>query len=195
MVRVVAKYDNIMPFIHLPVQSGNDDILKLMGRQYTIAEYQVLFEKLKSTKKDVSFSTDIIVGFPNETKEQFQDTLDLVKYAEFDNAFTFVYSPRSGTPAAKFDDNISLEVKKERLQELNNLVNSYMLKNNKKWEDKVVDVLVDGTSKKDINTLSGYTPQNKLVNFAGSKDLIGKIVKVKVIEAKSFSLNGVLCNE
>ena len=192
MIEVVAKYDNIMPFIHLPVQSGDNDILKIMNRHYTVEEYKKLYDKIKEAKPDVSFSTDIIVGFPNESREQFEKTLELVKYCQFDNAFTFIYSPRLGTPAAKMVDNISIEEKQQRLQELNELVNKYMFEKNKRFENTIVEVLVDGPSKKDSNILSGYTKHNKLVNFNGKKSLIGQRVSVKIKEVKTWSLQGEL---
>ena len=192
MIEVIAKYDNIMPFIHLPVQSGNNDILKIMNRQYKIEQYKQLYDKIKASKDNVSFSTDIIVGFPNETDEQFQDTLKLAEYCQFDNAFTFVYSAREGTPAARMKDNVALEIKKARLQELNVIVNKYMSLQNKRFENEIVEVLVDGLSKKNDQTLSGYTPHNKLVNFKGSNQLIGQIVKVRITEAKTWSLQGEL---
>ena len=132
MIDIIAKYPNIMPSIHLPVQSGNTDILKLMGRRYTKDDYLTLFNKLKTKIKDVSISTDIIVGFPNETEEQFQDTLDLVNECKFDLAYTFIYSKRVGTPAAQMKDNITLEEKEQRLYKLNDLINKYALENNKK---------------------------------------------------------------
>ena len=189
MIDVIANYENVMPSIHLPLQSGNKDILKLMGRRYTKEEYLELFNKLKSKIKDVSITTDIIVGFPNETKEQFLDTLDVVNKCKFDLAFTFIYSKRDGTPAARMDDKIPLDEKEERLQELNNLINKYGLENNKRYENKIVKVLVEGISSKD-SKLMGYTETNKLVNFTGPKDIIGKIVNVKITEAKTWSLDG-----
>lgn len=192
MIDVIAKYENIMPFIHLPVQAGNNDILKLMGRQYTIEQYKTLIDKLKQAKPDASFSTDIIVGFPNETEAQFQETLAIVEYVQFDNAYTFVYSPRSGTPAARMDDNIELEVKKERLQRLNVAVNKGMSSRSSRFLNQTVKVLVEGPSKKNSDILSGYTEHSKLVNFKGDENLIGKIINVKVTGAKTFSLDGEL---
>lgn len=190
MIAIIAKYDNIMPFIHLPVQSGNNDILKIMNRQYTVEEYIELYNKIKKSKENVSFSTDIIVGFPNETDEQFQETLKLAEYCQYDNAFTFVYSPRAGTPAAKMKDNVPLKVKQERLQKLNKVVNKYMQQQNERFASEIVEVLVDGPSKKNPDVLSGYTPHNKLVNFVGERSLIGSIVKVKIVEVKTWSLRG-----
>lgn len=192
MIEVIAKHDNIMPFIHLPVQSGSNEVLKIMNRQYTKEQYLALYDKIKASKENVSFSTDIIVGFPNETEEQFQDTLALVEHCKFDNAFTFVYSPRVGTPAAKMIDNVELKVKQERLQRLNKLVNKYMSINSLKYDNKIVDVLVEGFSKKDDTMLAGYTPQSKLINFKGDSTLIGQIVKVRVKQAKTWSLEGEL---
>lgn len=188
MIEVIAKYENIMPSIHLPVQSGNTEVLKKMGRRYTKEEYLTLFNKLKQKIKNVSISTDIIVGFPNETKEQFEDTLDLVNKCKYDLAYTFIFSPRVGTPAEKMEDNISKEEKEQRLYKLNELVNKYALENNKKLENKTVKVLIEGENEK--GSLMGYTETNKLVNVKGPKEIIGKIVKVKINEAKTWSLNG-----
>ena len=130
MIDVIAKYDNIMPFIHLPVQSGDSDILKIMGRRYTREQYLTLFHKIEERIPNCAISTDIIVGFPNESEEQFQNTLSLVDECKFDNAFTFIYSPREGTPAARMEDNIPMEVKQRRLQELNEKWNHYAKEKN-----------------------------------------------------------------
>ena len=189
MIETIAKYKNIMPSIHLPVQSGNNEILKLMGRRYTKEEYLTLFNKIKEKIPNVSITTDIIVGFPNETEEQFNDTLDLVNKCKFDLAFTFIFSKRVGTPAEKMQDNISLEEKEERLYKLNELINKYALENNKKLLNKTVKVLVEGPSDKN-DMLMGYTDTNKLVNIKGPKEIIGKIVEVKIIQIKTWSLDG-----
>ena len=190
MIDIIAKYDNIMPYIHLPLQSGSSRILKLMGRRYTKEEYLKLFDKMKVTIPNVAISTDIIVGFPGETDKDFQDTLDVVNYCKYDNAYTFIFSPRIGTPAAKMEDNTPLKVKEERLAKLNELVNKYSLEHNKELLNKEVLVLIEGISAKDATKLYGYTDTMKLVNVEGSKDLIGKIVKVLITDAKSFSLDG-----
>ena len=190
MIDVIAKYPNIMPYIHLPLQSGSNRILKLMGRRYTKEEYLKLFDQIKEKVPNVAVSTDIIVGFPGETKEDFQDTLDVVNYCQYDNAYTFIFSPRVGTPAAKMEDNTSLEEKEERLAKLNELVNKYSLEHNESLLNKVVPVLIEGVSSKDSSKLYGYTDTMKLVNVEGGKDLIGKIVNVLITEAKSFSLDG-----
>ncbi len=188
MIEVIKKYDNIMPSIHLPVQSGSSKVLRLMGRRYTSEEYITLFDKLK-TIPNVSISTDIIVGFPSEEEEDFEETLKLVNYCKFDNAYTFIFSPRVGTPAAKLEDKTTLEEKEKRLYKLNETVNKYFLESNKKMIGKTVDVLVDGLSEKD-GMLCGYTDTNKLINFTGNKESIGKIVKVLVTDAKTWSLDG-----
>ena len=189
MIDIIAKYPNIMPSIHLPVQSGNTDILKLMGRRYTREEYLTLFNKLKNKIKNVSISTDIIVGFPNETKEQFEDTIDLVNKCKFDLAYTFIFSKRVGTPAEKMKDEITLEEKEQRLYKLNDLINKYALENNKKLENQTVKVLVEAPSDKE-GYLMGYTDTNKLVNLKGPETILGQIVNVKINEAKTWSLNG-----
>jgi len=191
MIEVIGKYPNIMPAIHLPVQSGSSRILKLMGRRYTKEEYLTLFNKIKEKVPNVSISTDIIVGFPNESEEDFLDTLELAEFCKFDNAFTFIYSPRENTAAARLEDKVSLEEKEERLQRLNAVVNKYFLENNLKLVDTVVPVLVEGVSDKK-GMLFGYTDTNKLINFEGSSSLVGTIVNVKVTSAKTWSLDGEL---
>ena len=178
-----------MPYIHLPLQSGSSKILKLMGRRYTKESYLELFDKMKKKIPNVSISTDIIVGFPGETEEDFKETLEVVNYCKYDNAFTFIYSPRENTPAAKLKDDVSLEEKERRLYELNDTVNKYFLENNKKLEGKIVDVLVEGLSEKKKDNYYGYTFNNKLINFTGNAK-IGDIVKVKVTSAKTWSLDG-----
>ena len=192
MIEVIKKYSNIMKYIHLPIQSGSNKILKLMGRRYTKEDYKILFDKLKKID-GVSITTDIIVGFPGETNEDFLETLDMVNYCKYDGAFTFIYSPRVGTPAAKMfeKDSTKLEEKEERLYQLNELINSYSNQSNQKMLNNEYKVLVEGESNKK-GMLFGYTETNKLVNFKGKKELIGKIVIVKINEAKSFSLDGEL---
>jgi tRNA-2-methylthio-N6-dimethylallyladenosine synthase len=195
MIDVIAKYKNIMPYIHLPIQSGSNEILKRMNRRYTKEEYLELFNKMKKKINNVSITTDIIVGFPGETDKDFQETLDVVRKCEFDGAYTFIFSPREGTPAAKMKDNISLKEKEKRLHELNEVVNYYANKSNQKLLNKTLDVLVTGVSDKDNNKLCGYTEGMKLVNISGPKDIIGSIVKIKITDAKSFSLDGEYVDE
>lgn len=190
LIDVFKNHSNVMPYVHLPLQSGNTDILKLMGRRHTKEEYIELFDKIKSSIPNVAISTDIIVGFPNETDEQFADTIDVVNHCKFDTAFTFIYSRRAGTPAAKMDDNVSEEVKKERLHELNKYINKYADENNQSYVGKTVKVLVDGPSKKNANILSGYCEQNKIVLFEGESSDVGKIVEIKIDRANTWSLYG-----
>lgn len=190
MINVIAKYENIMPYIHLPLQSGSSKILKLMGRRYTKEEYITLYNKIKEKIPGVSITTDIIVGFPNETDEDFKETLDVVNKCKFDGAFTFIYSPREGTPAAKIKDSIPLEAKESRLHELNELINYYSLEHNRNYIGKIEEVLVLGPSEKGENKVYGYTKTMKLVNIDGAKEDIGKLIKVHITDAKSFSLDG-----
>ncbi|NEX77731.1 tRNA (N6-isopentenyl adenosine(37)-C2)-methylthiotransferase MiaB [Bacillus thermocopriae] len=195
LIEVLAKGGNLMNHIHLPVQSGSTEVLKIMARKYTREQYLELVRKIKAAIPDVALTTDIIVGYPNETEEQFEETLSLYREVGFESAYTFIYSPREGTPAAKMEDNVPMEVKKERLQRLNNLVNELSAKAMKKYEGQIVEVLVDGESKNNSDVLAGYTTKNKLVNFTGPKSAIGKIVKVKITEAKTWSLNGEMVEE
>ena len=194
MIETIAKYDNIMPYIHLPIQSGSDRILKQMNRRYTKEEYITLFNKIKEMIPNASISTDIIVGFPNETDEDFQETLDIVNLLKFDLAYTFIYSPREGTPASKIKDNISLATKKKRLAELNKLVNKYALLNNQKYKDKIVEVLIEAPSDKNGKYM-GYTDTMKLVNVDCDSKYLGKIVKVKIESIKTWSMDGVVVND
>ena len=189
MIEVIAKYPNIMPSIHLPVQSGSDRILKLMGRRYTKEKYLTLFHKMKEMIPNCAISTDIIVGFPGETEEDFEETLNLVLECKYDNAYTFIYSPRVGTPAAKLLDNITKEEKEQRLYKLNDIVNTYFKDNNEKLVGSKVPVLVEGISDKK-NEYFGYSDTNKLVNFTGDDVKIGSIVNVEITEAKTWSLDG-----
>lgn len=190
MIDIIAKYDNIMPYIHLPLQSGSDNILKLMGRRYTKKEYLELFHKIKNKIPGVSITTDIIVGFPNETDSDFLETMKVVDECKFDSAFTFIYSPREGTPAALIKDNIDIDTKNKRLQLLNNKINEYSLINNKKYLNKQVKVLVIEESSKGSGMVAGYTETMKLVNIKGTKEDIGSIIDVLITDAKSFSLDG-----
>ena len=194
MIDIIAKYDNIMPYIHLPIQSGSDNILKKMNRRYTIEEYKKLFYELKSKIKNVSITTDIIVGFPNETEEDFQKTLDIYNELKYDLAYTFIYSPREGTPASKMEDNISLEEKEERLQRLNKVVNKYAKEANNKYLGKTVPVLLEGYSDKG-NKLMGYTDTMKLVNVEADPKLIGQIKDVLITDVKTWSMEGEIVSD
>ncbi|HHT82359.1 MAG TPA: tRNA (N6-isopentenyl adenosine(37)-C2)-methylthiotransferase MiaB [Acholeplasmataceae bacterium] len=194
-ILAMKELKSVMPHLHLPVQSGSNEILRRMNRKYTKEVYMEKVNLLKEHVKGISITTDIIVGFPNETTEDFNQTLDLVKEANFEGAYTFIYSKRKGTPAATFPDDVSDEVKKERLLKLNEFINAGFKKGNERFLNEVLDVLVDGPSERDEEVLAGYTPHNKLINFKGPKSLIGQIVKVKVTKALTWSLQGKLCQD
>ncbi len=189
-IDVMAKGGNIMPQLHLPAQSGNNEILKKMNRKYTREQYLELIKNLKEKVPNISLGTDLIVGFPNETEEQFLDTLSLVKEVGYEMAFTFVYSKREGTSAAKIDDAIDEKTKKERLYRLNEQFNNQLLEINQKYIGKTVEILVTTVSKTNENIVSGYTENFKLVNIKGDKSLIGEIIKVKIIDTKTFYMIG-----
>jgi len=191
-IKAIAKHNNMMPHIHLPVQSGSNAVLKKMNRKYTKESYLDLVKTIKKHIPDVSLTTDIIVGFPGETEQDFLQTLDLVKQVDFEGAFTFIFSAREGTPAYSYEDNVSHEEKKERLQRLNAVINAGYLKGSQRFEHAVVDVLVEGVSKKQADIVAGYSQHNKLVNFKAPASLTGSIVKVKITEAKTWFLKGEL---
>ena len=189
MIEVIKNNENIMPYIHLPLQSGSDAVLRKMNRRYTEESYMALFDKLKANLPDFAFTTDIIVAFPSETEEDFERTLNMVDHCKYDNAFTFIFSPREGTPAYNMDNTIPEEEKKSRLMRLNEKVAYYANMNAQKYQDQIVEVLVDGPSKKNKEVMCGYSREYKMVNFIGDcKE--GDIVQVKITKANSFSLNG-----
>src|SRR5699024_2396406 len=192
LIEVLAKGGYLLDHIHLPVQFGSSEVLKKMNRRYTREEYLELVRKIREAMPNATLTTDIIVGFPNETEEQFEETMSLVEEVGFESAFTFIYSPREGTPAARKQDDVPEEVKKQRLYRLNELVNKQSAESMQQYKDKVVKVLVEGESKKDPDVLAGYTERNKLVNFKAPKSVVGKIVDVKITETRTWSLNGVM---
>jgi len=194
MIEVISKYENIMPYIHLPLQSGSDRILKLMGRRYTKEEYLTLYNKLKKNMPNCSITTDIIVGFPGEEESDFQDTLDVVNECKYDSAFTFIFSPRVGTPACRMKDDVTLEEKEKRLYKLNDLINKYSRENNDKYLNKTVKVLLEGKSEKK-GRLKGYTDTMKLVNVECDESYLGKIVDVLITDVKTWSMDGKLCDK
>ncbi len=185
---------SVMPHLHLPVQSGDNAILKKMNRKYTYEDYMQKVIRLKELVPDIALTTDIIVGFPNETEEQFLNTLKLVENAKFEGAFTFIYSKREGTPAASMLDSVTDEEKHMRLNRLNVLINAGYLAGHQRFLNQIVEVLVDGPSKNGEGMMCGYTPHLKLVHFKSNDlSLIGKMVKVKVTEAKTWFMIGELC--
>ncbi|WZL74949.1 tRNA (N6-isopentenyl adenosine(37)-C2)-methylthiotransferase MiaB [Clostridiaceae bacterium 35-E11] len=192
LIEAIRDCVKVCNHIHLPVQSGSSRILKAMNRHYSKEQYLELVQILKREVPDVAITTDIIVGFPGETEEDFEETLDLIRTVEYDSAFTFLYSIRKGTPAAKIIEQVPDDVKHDRFNRLLDVLNKIVYEKNLNLKDHVFDVLVEGQSKNDKKKLMGRTETNKLVNFDGSKDLIGTIAKIKITEPKTFSLNGKL---
>ncbi|AIV03719.1 2-methylthioadenine synthetase [Candidatus Malacoplasma girerdii] len=188
-IDVISQNVNIMPSIHLPIQSGDNEILKQMKRFMKIDDYINLVKYMRKQIKQLAITTDLIVGFPNESEKAFKNTLKLYKKIQYDNAYTFIFSPREGTPAAIMEDSVSNETKNKRLNILNKYVKRYAKKNNKKYHNKIVEVLVDGYSKTDKNMLTGYSPQLKVVNFKGKANP-GDLVMVKIKSVNRFSLIG-----
>jgi len=190
LIEVLGRGGNMVEHIHLPVQSGSNEILKRMSRKYTREYYLELVRKLKAAIPGLVLSTDIIVGFPGETEEQFEETMSLVREVEFASAFTFIYSPREGTPAAQMEDNVPLEVKKDRLTRLNNLIAELSRKDNEKLRGKTVEVLVEGVSKNNPEYLTGRTRTNKIVHFRGPESLTGQFIDVKITEVQTWLFKG-----
>lgn len=195
LIDVIKNSKHICHSLHLPVQSGSNEVLKRMNRKYTRERYLEIVHAMREAIPNVALTTDIIVGFPGETEEQFQETVDLVETVGFDNAFSFIYSKRPGTAAEKFEDQIPLEIKKERLQRLNTSLSKWSLYHNKKYEGQNVKVLVEGLSENNDNMLSGRTDTGKTVIFQGDPSLIGKIVNVDITTAQTWVLKGKLEEE
>lgn len=194
MIEVMARHDNIEKWLHFPVQSGSTSCLKRMGRRYTREEYLRQVAAIRKAIPDIALTSDIIVGFPLETEEEFADTLSLCQEARYSSAFTFIYSPRTGTPAAKMPQ-IPPEISHERFDRLKKVIEETTSEHSLKMVGKTFDVLVDGPSKKDKSVLSGYASNGKLINFPGPDYLTGAIVKVKVLESRTYSLIGELVED
>ena len=192
LIECYRTCEKLCKHIHLPVQSGSSSVLKRMNRRYDRNKYIDIINKLKLACPDIAITTDIIVGFPGETEAEFEDTLSLVEYVKYDSAFTFIYSPREGTPAAGFSDQIPYDIKHERFERLNEVVNKYSLDKNERLSDKTVKVLIDGSSRKDDKSYSGRTDGFKLVNVSSGRDITGQLVDVRITECKTFSIDGVL---
>lgn len=190
LIQAYVDCRKLCNYIHLPVQSGSSAVLKRMNRRYTREHYLELVSKLRRAVPEITLSTDIIVGFPGETEEDFQETLSLVRQVKYDSAFTFLYSVRQGTPAAQYEDQIPEDVKHERFNRLVDAVNQESMMKNAAYKGRVEKVLVEGVSKKNDETLTGRTEGFKLVDFAGDKSLIGQMVDVEITEGKTFSLTG-----
>ncbi len=192
VVEVMARAEKVCEHVHLPVQAGSDRTLRRMGRRYTREQYLRLVEKMRAAIPDLAITTDIIVGFPGETDEDFMETIRLVEEVEFDGAFMFIYSPRIGTPATRLKEQVPEDVKRDRIYHLIEVQNRISRKKNEEWVGRTVEVLVEGVSHKDPSKLSGRSRQNKLVVFAGGQEFIGKTVDVRVVEAQTWSLSGEL---
>lgn len=194
LIQAFVDCDKLCNYIHLPVQAGSSRVLKRMNRKYDRERYLDLVRKLRTAVPEITISTDIIVGFPGETEEDFQETLSLVKEVQYDSAFTFLYSIRKGTPAAEYEDQIPEDVKHERFNRLVDMINEGSAAKNAAYKGRVEKVLVEGMSKKNGETLTGRTEGFKLVDFAGDKSLIGQIIDMEITEGKTFSLTGKIKN-
>lgn len=190
LIETLSRLDKVCEHVHLPVQAGSNKVLRLMNRGYTREEYLALVDSLRQHLPGVSLTTDIIVGFPGETEEDFADTLDLVERVQFDNAFTFMYSPRRGTTAATLPGQVPVEIKKERLRRLMELQYRISREKNEALVGQEVEVLVEGPSENDATKLCGRTRTNKLVIFSGPESIIGKFVSVKITVAQTWLLKG-----
>ncbi|HFE9701538.1 tRNA (N6-isopentenyl adenosine(37)-C2)-methylthiotransferase MiaB [Clostridium perfringens] len=190
VIMAIKECDKLCEQVHLPVQSGSSRILKEMNRHYDREYYLDLVKKIKSEIPDVTLTTDIIIGFPGETEEDFLDTLSLCEEVGYDSAFTFIYSRRNHTPADKMENQIPDDIKHDRFNRLVEAINKKVVIKNKEYEGKVVEVLVEGPSKNDETKLTGRTRNGKLVNFAGDEKLVGELVNLKIVRAQPFSLIG-----
>lgn len=192
VIEAIRDCSKVSKFIHLPLQSGNTRVLKAMNRVYTKDEYLKLVDKMKNMIPEVKFSTDIIVGFPGETDEEFEDTLDVVNKVKFEQIFMFIYSRRVGTPADKMEEQVPENIKHIRFDKLKKLYEELVVENNKEYINTVQKILVEGYSKTNANLLTGRTDTNKVVVFEGNSDLIGKIEDVEIISEHKWYLKGKL---
>ncbi|MGI6357443.1 MAG: tRNA (N6-isopentenyl adenosine(37)-C2)-methylthiotransferase MiaB [Bacillota bacterium] len=190
LIAAMAECEHVMEHLHLPVQSGSTRILQQMNRRYSREQYLQLVEQIRAALPEIALTTDLIVGFPGETEQDYQDTLDLLKQVRYDAAFTFAYSPRSGTPAATMRDQVDSEVSKQRLIELIDLQNGISLEKNQQLVGSIQQVLVEGPSKNDPQRLTGRTRGNKLVHFPGDPKLRGQVVQVRIDAAQTWNLLG-----
>lgn len=192
LIYALRDCQKVCKHLHLPIQSGSTKILKDMNRKYTKENYLELINKIKDNVPGISLTTDIIVGFPGESEEDFIETLDVMEKVRYDSAYTFLYSKRTGTPAAKMEEQIPEEIKKERFQKLLNVQNRISKELNDELLNKEVEILVDGTSKNNPDMYTGRTETNKIVNFMGSEELVGRLVKVRINKVLTWSLEGEL---
>ena len=195
VIEAIRDCEKVCKMIHLPLQSGSTQILKVMNRKYSKEQYLNLVDKMKSQIPDLSLSTDIIVGFPGETEEDFEDTLDVVRKVNFEQVFMFIYSRRVGTPADTMENQIPEEIKHKRFDRLKKLVEDQIVENNKKYIGTIQEILVEGRSKNNDKMLTGRTESNKVVNFEGNDDLIGNIVKLEIVSEHMWYLKGVVIDD
>ena len=195
LIAAYVKCEKLCHYIHLPVQAGSSKVLKEMNRHYTREDYLEIVRKLREVDPDIAISTDIIVGFPGETEEEFEETLTLCEEVRYDSAFTFLYSVRKGTPAEKFENQIPEEIKHERFNRLVDVINRISAEKNAEYVGRIEKVLVDGPSKNNSKTYGGRTESFKLVNFKGTPDMIGQVVDVLITGANTFSLEGEVKNK
>ncbi|OCG21851.1 tRNA (N6-isopentenyl adenosine(37)-C2)-methylthiotransferase MiaB [Gilliamella sp. App2-1] len=190
IIDVYRDTPELVNFLHLPVQSGSDRVLNLMKRTHTALEYKSIIRKLRKVRPDIQISSDFIVGFPGETQEDFEQTMKLIAEVNFDLSYSFVYSARPGTPAAEMEDNVSEEEKKQRLYILQERINQQAMQFSRRMLNTVQRILVEGPSKKDLMELTGRTENNRIVNFEGCPEMIGKFVDVEIIDVYPNSLRG-----
>lgn len=190
VIEAIATCDKVCKLVHLPLQSGSTNVLKAMNRKYTKEQYLNLVDKMKSKIPNLALSTDIIVGFPGETEEDFEDTLDVVKKVNFEQVYMFIYSRRVGTPGDKMTNQIPEEIKHKRFDRLKTLYESQIEQNNQKYIGTVQKVLVEGESKNNKNMLTGRTDSNKVVIFEGPKELINKVIELKIVSEHMWYLKG-----
>ena len=190
VIDAIAECDKVCKLVHLPLQSGNTNVLKRMNRSYTKEQYLKLVEKMKAKIPNLTLSTDIIVGFPGETDDEFEDTLEVVKNVNYEQVYMFIYSKRVGTPGYKMENQVPEEIKHQRFNRLKDLVESQIAENNKKYIGTTQEVLVEGTSKNNENMLTGRTDSNKVVIFKGEKNLIGKVIPLKIESEHMWYLKG-----
>ena len=195
VIEAIRDSDKVSKFIHLPLQSGSTRVLKDMNRVYTKEQYLGLVEKMKEQIPNVKFSTDIIVGFPGETEEDFEDTLDVVRKVKFEQIFMFIYSRRVGTPADKMKNQIPEEIKHKRFDRLKKLYEEILVQNNNEYIGTVENILVEGYSKTNDKLLTGRTDTNKVIVFEGNSDLIGKVVPIKIVSEHMWYLKGEICTK
>jgi len=187
----MAACDTVCDQLHLPIQAASNDLLSRMNRKYTKEQYLELVKRIQVKIPNISISTDVIIGFPGETEEDVDQLIELIHEVKFASAYTFIYSPRKGTPAAEMEDQIPDDVKSKRFERMLKEMNGIISAKNKTMKDKVVEVLVEGPSQRSDEVMMGRTSGSKVVNFPGTKDDIGKMIQVKITDPKSFSLVGV----